>query len=95
VTSHHRGVITDRAEFLQALARFASRIDERSERLLGYLRERPHSLDELVARRLLYPVGYDLPYIDSAERRSIEQHLALLQEQGVVRLDSDGRYRPG
>jgi len=95
VTSHHRGVITDRAEFLQALARFASRIDERSERLLGYLRERPHTLDELVARRLLYPVGYDLPYIDSAERRSIEQHLALLRERGAVRQEPDGRYRPG
>ena len=95
VTSHHRGVITDHAEFLRALAQFAARIDERSERLLGYLRERPHTLDELVRRRLLYPVGYDLPYIDSAERRSIEQHLALLQEQGAVWQAADGRYRPG
>ena len=92
VTSHHRGVLTDRAEFLQALARFAAKIDERSERLLGYLRERPHMLDELVARRLLYPPGFELPYVESAERRSISQHLAELQERGAVRLEGDGHY---
>ena len=92
VTSHHRGVLTERADFLQALARFAGKIDERSQRLLGYLRERPHTLDELVARRLLYPPGFELPYVESAERRSIGQHLAELQERGAVRLEGDGHY---
>ena len=92
VTSHHRGVITERADFLQALARFAGKIDARSERLLGYLRERPHTLDELVQRRLLYPPGFELPYVDSAERRSIVLHLAELQAQGVVRGQVDGCY---
>lgn len=92
VTSHHRGVITERADFLQALARFAGKIDARSERLLGYLRERPHTLDELVQRRLLYPPGFELPYVDSAERRSIVLHLAELQAQGVVRGQADGCY---
>lgn len=93
VTSHHRGVLTDRGEFLQALERFRARIDERSERLLAYLRERPQTLDELVARRLLYPPGYELVFVDSAERRSIAQHLDELQRAGAVRLDGDGRYR--
>ena len=92
VTSHHRGVLTERADFLQALARFAGKIDERSQRLLGYLRERPHTLDDLVARRLLYPPGFELPYVESAERRSIGQHLAELQERGAVRLEGDGHY---
>ena len=92
VTSHHRGVLTERADFLQALARFAGKIDERSQRLLGYLRERPHTLDELVARRLLYPPGFELSYVESAERRSIGQHLAELQERGAVRLEGDGHY---
>ena len=41
ITSHHRGVVTERAAFLQALERFAAKIDERDERLLGYLREGP------------------------------------------------------
>ena len=92
VTSHHRGVLTDRAEFLQALARFAAKIDERSERLLGYLRERPHMLDELVARRLLYPPGFELPYVESAERRSISQHLDELRAMGAVQMQADGRF---
>ncbi len=92
VTSHHRGVLTERADFSQALARFAGKIDERSQRLLGYLRERPHTLDDLVARRLLYPPGFELPYVESAERRSIGQHLAELQERGAVRLEGDGHY---
>ena len=93
VTSHHRGVLTSRTDFLQALARFAAKIDERSARLLGYLRERPHTLEELVVRRVLYPVGYELVYVASAERRTIEQHLAELQAEGTIALDADGRYR--
>ncbi len=92
VTSHHRGVITERADFLQALARFASKIDERHDRLLGYLRERPHTLEELVARRLLYPLGFELPYVESAERRSIALHLEWLQRHGAVRMAEEGVY---
>ena len=92
VTSHHRGVVTERAAFVQALARFAHKIDERSDKLLGYLRERPQTLDELAARRILYPPGFELPYVEAAERRSIEQHLMELHQQGAVRLQADGRY---
>jgi len=92
VTSHHRGVITERAAFLQAVGRFAHKIDERNDKLLGYLRERPHTLEQLVARRLLYPVGFELPYVESAERRSIALHLAQLQQAGAVcaEAESDG-----
>lgn len=92
VTSHHRGVITDQVAFDTALARFAAKIDERNDILLGYLAERPHSLDELVARRLLYPQGYEQPYLDSAERRSIQMHLDQLLAQGEVLADGAGRY---
>ena len=92
VTSHHRGVITERAAFEQALARFAARIDERHERLLGYLSEGPQTLDQLVARRLLYPIGIELPYVDSAERRSIQMHLDLLIEQCLVQAVGEGGY---
>ena len=92
VTSHHRGVLTDRAAFLQALALFTAKIDERNQRLLSWLRERPHTLDELVQRRLLYPPGANLPFVDSAERRSIGLHLAQLQQLGAVRTQGDGLY---
>lgn len=89
VTSHHRAVITDRARFLADLVRFAGRIDEREDKLLGYLRERPHTLAELVKRRLLYPPGVGLPYVESAEGNSIRMHLDELLAQGRVRQDGE------
>ena len=89
VTSHHRGVLTDRAAFLDALNQFAGKIDERDDKLLAYLRERPHTLDELVARGILYPPGVALPWIACAERRSIGMHLAHLMHEGRVRADGD------
>lgn len=90
VTSHHRGVLTERAAFEDALARFASKIDERSARLLGYLKDGPQTLEQLAARRILYPVGFEYPYVESAERRSIAQHLELLVEQGEVQQTRQG-----
>ena len=91
VTSHHRGVVTDRASFLAHLARFAAKIDERTDRLLGYLAE-PQSVDALVQRRLIYPQGYDVPYVDSAERRTIELHLEELIADGRVRKIDEERF---
>lgn len=86
VTSHHRGVISGRAQFEEQLAKFAASIEQRSEKLLGYLRERPHALQQLVDRRLIYPPGYaGAPYIEDAERRTIGQHLDELLAAGRVR----------
>ena len=84
ITSHHRGVITERARFHQLLDQFAARIDERQDRLLGYLRDGPQTLDQLAQRRVLYPPGVELPYVDSAERRTAEQHLSELLGAGRV-----------
>jgi len=92
VTSHHRGVLTDRAHFLAELARFTAKIDERAERLLGYLGGGPLSIGQLVQRRLLYPPGYDIVYVESAERRSIELHLEELIAQGRVRAVDEARF---
>lgn len=91
VTSHHKAVVTDRAQFLADLARFASKIDERSDQLLGYL-QTPHSLHELVDRRLLYPQGYDVPFVPCAERHTIDMHLAELLALGQIHTLDDGRY---
>ncbi|HXE47264.1 MAG TPA: MBL fold metallo-hydrolase, partial [Ramlibacter sp.] len=91
VTSHHRGVLTDRAHFLAELARFTAKIDERAERLLAYLNGGPLSIGELVQRRLLYPPGYNVVYVESAERRSIELHLEELIAQGRVKAVDEDR----
>lgn len=91
VTSHHKAVITERAQFVADLARFASKIEERSAQLLGYL-QTPHSLDELVHRRLLYPQGYDVPFVPCAERHTIAMHLDELLVMGQIGHQGDGRY---
>ncbi len=93
VTSHHRGVYTDRDRFLHDLAAFAGKIDERERRLLGWLEAAPLTLDELVARRLLYPPHIQELWVDDAERRTIAQHLDELIENGRVAVDAEGRYR--
>ncbi|HMM52884.1 MAG TPA: MBL fold metallo-hydrolase [Burkholderiaceae bacterium] len=92
VTSHHRGVYTDRAAFLKALAAYAASLDERSERLLGMLADGPKTLEELVAIRLIYPLDYQEVWVDGAERRTIEQHLDELLAAGRVTTDGHGRF---
>ena len=89
ITSHHRAVISDRSKFLADLAGFAAKIDERSEKLLGYLRDGPQSLEELARRRLLYPPGFSLPYVESAERNSIRMHLDEFLGEGIVLSDGE------
>ena len=93
VTSHHKGVITERAAFLQAVHAFAARIDEREQRVLDLLAEGPRTLDDLVACRVMYKPEADELWIDSAERRCISQHLEELLAAGRVRAGADGAYR--
>ena len=91
VTSHHKAVITDRDQFLRDLARFASRIDERTDKLIEMLKHQPSSLSELVSQGFLYPPGHSAPWTVSAEERTLTQHLAELQAQSLVVMDQ-GRY---
>lgn len=93
VTSHHRGVYTDRARFLTDLAAFAARIDERSARLRALLAESPRTLAQLVACRLLYPPDYQSWWVESAEARTIAQHLQEMLAAGQVQMDAEGVYR--
>jgi glyoxylase-like metal-dependent hydrolase (beta-lactamase superfamily II) len=95
ITSHHRGVYTDREQLLRDLAAYEAKLDERDQRLLAMLGEAPQTLEQLVERRLLYPVGYDAPWIVDAERRTISQHLDELVADGRVLVDEEGVYRPG
>ncbi len=92
ITSHHRGAYTDRRAFLDALQAYAAKIDERGERLLEMLRERPRTLEELAQARLLYPDDYDEVWVLDAERRTIAQHLDELVAQDRVGADDEGRY---
>jgi glyoxylase-like metal-dependent hydrolase (beta-lactamase superfamily II) len=93
VTSHHKGVYTDRAAFDAALRAFEATLGARESKLLAMLGEGARTLDELVAMRLLYPVGYEEVWIDCAERRTIAQHLDEMLADGRVRRTGDGRWR--
>ena len=91
VTSHHKAVITDRQQFLRDLARFASRIDERTEELIHRLQSGPQRVDDLAAQGFLYPAGHSVPWTLSAERHTLQQHLDELIEQGRVQ-HHEGSY---
>ena len=92
ITSHYRGVVTERGAFLDALGTFATRIDEREARLLQMLTDGPQTLAQLVQRRLLYPAHADDLWIDCAERRSIGLHLDELVAAGRVAETSGSHF---
>ena len=93
VTSHHRGVYTEREKFLRDLAAYTRTLDTREQRLLDLLRESPKTLAQLVERRLLYPPGHQDLWVVDAETRSISSHLDEMLADGRVRLDDGGVYR--
>ncbi len=93
ITSHHKGVIDDRAQFDALLAAFAARIDEREARLLQMLAAGPQRLDQLVDQRLLYPPEASDLWVGCAEARSIAQHLDELVADGRVAVEDPGCYR--
>ena len=93
VTSHHRGVYTDREKFLRDLAAYTRTLDAREQRLLDLLRESPKTLAQLVGCRLLYPPGHQDLWVVDAETRSISSHLDEMLADGRVRLDEGGVYR--
>lgn len=92
ITSHHKGVIQDRAQFLELLQAFAARIDEREARLLQMLQGGPQTLDDLVRQRLLYPPHADDLWVDCAEARSIAQHLDELIGAGRVERNGNAAF---
>lgn len=92
VTYHHKGVLTDRAAFLAALDAYTGKIDERADKLAGWLREGPQTVGQLVGRGLMYPVGYEALFAAAVEERSIRMHLEELIAQGMAREVAPGRY---
>jgi len=93
VTSHHRGIYTDRQKFERDLLAFGAKIDEREQRLIALLKQAPRTLAQLVEIRLRYPPGFDAPWVIDAERRTISQHLDEMLRDGKIEVDEDGLYR--
>ena len=92
ITSHHRGIYSDRQQFLQDLAEIAAKIDLREQRLLEHLEQGPQTLEQLTAKRILYKPDAEGVWIEDAERRTISMHLAELLDAGRVTRDANHRY---
>ena len=92
ITSHHKGVITDRQVFVALLTAFAGRLDAREEAIAAHLGQQPSTLPELVAHRFVYPRHLEDLFYGDAERRVIEQHLDSLANAGRA-IAEGGRWR--
>jgi glyoxylase-like metal-dependent hydrolase (beta-lactamase superfamily II) len=92
ITSHHKGVISERETFLSLLKAFTARLDAREEAIAEHLRGQPSTLEELVAHRFVYPRHLDDLYYADAERRTIAQHLDALRQSGRA-AEEAGRWR--
>lgn len=92
ITYHHKGVVTDRDEFVEALGAFEARLDEREARLLQMLADGPRTVHDLVQERLVYPRQFREPWVECVEQRFIEQHLEELMAAGRLVCGDDGRF---
>ena len=92
LSSHHRGLYTDRALFLHDLRAFESKIEKRERRILSLLSDRPRSLEDLLARGVLWPLGFDAFWVKATERHTISRHLDELIANGTVTVNEDRIY---
>jgi hydroxyacylglutathione hydrolase len=92
VTFHHKGVVSNRAEFLTQLNAFQSVIDNRDIRLLTFLRE-PKTMDDIVGDHFIYRPGSAPVFAEHVERRSMTMHLARQLRLGAVTEIEPGLFR--
>lgn len=91
-TSHHRGVVEGRDEFLDRLDVYRSVIGRREHALLEFLAE-PRTLEEIVAHRFVYRPHVTGTFVDAVERRSMARHLARLEPVGRIERVDGNRWR--
>ncbi len=94
VTSHHIGILDERARYLERLERYQAKIGDRERRLLEFLRE-PHTLDEIAAHRFVYRKEDSVFFAEPVERRSMSQHIDRLLAAGDLRALDGDRYIAG
>lgn len=90
-TSHHKGFVDGREEFLRQLTAYAAVLDRRDESILALL-DRPRAIEELVGEGVVYRPGRIPPYALESEQRMVARHLDELVVAGTVVHEED-RYR--
>lgn len=89
LTAHEQGVFTPE-EFQAGLAHFRQVILSREERLLELLRT-PHTLPQLVERRLIYGKVKEPPFVyDHIEAQMAGKHLERLLRRGLITQTPEG-----
>lgn len=76
-TFHQKGVVEGVAEFRRRLTDYEAVIHRREDRLLEFL-DRPRTIADIAAHRLVYRPHVDLPFVDAVERRTAQLHLERL-----------------
>ncbi len=92
VTSHHKGVIEGREQFVELIDAFAAVIPRRHTAMLEFLAE-PRTIDEMTAHRFIYRPHVDHVFADSVERRCAEMHVARMLARGEAVEVEPGRYQ--
>ena len=92
VTSHHKGVIEGREQFVELIDAFASVIPRRHSAMLDFLAE-PRTIEEMAAHRFIYRPHVDHVFADSVERRCAEMHVDRMLARGEAVEVEPGRYQ--
>lgn len=91
VTSHQAGIV--REDIGGAIRRYRRVLEDRDRTLLEFIAA-PRTLDEIADRCIVYGKRYpNIPWQPHAERTMMGMHARLLQAQGRVVQQPDGRYR--
>lgn len=83
ITGHGSGIVKD--DIPHRMRAFAEVVLRKEELVLSFLKERPHTLDELAEKKIFYssePI--DDPFYALSERMAIEQHLRRLMKNGEI-----------
>ncbi|MEM8618436.1 MAG: MBL fold metallo-hydrolase [Actinomycetota bacterium] len=92
VTSHHKGIIDDRATFIDMVDSFRAVIDRRDTEMRLFLAE-PRTITEMADRRFIYRPHVELPFAESVERRSAELHVERMVRRGEATEVEPGRFQ--
>jgi hydroxyacylglutathione hydrolase len=93
IAAHEQGIFTAE-EFQAALAAFRQKLGEREARLLAALNP-PQSLEQLVARHLIYGKVKEPRFVyDHMEGQMLTKHLDLLLRRGVIIRTPEGFRHP-
>src|SRR5690606_38669524 len=93
ITSHPRGVYTDRDGMLAHLAAYESTLDAREDKMLALLAQWPGRLEVRVVVGLGYPEDHESPKAAPIAMRTVFQHLDELLAAGRVTRRDDGAWR--